>query len=81
VSSFKVTVDATRCRSYGVCVDLSDELFDLDRFGQARVLAAHALDVPEGLRAVAREAAESCPVEAITIREGDGHEDEGGGPT
>jgi ferredoxin len=59
----KVTVDADRCRGHGVCVSLCPEVFSLTDDGYS---VADTDDVPVDSQAVAREAIECCPEQAIT---------------
>lgn len=65
----KVTVDPARCRSYAVCLAVADDLFELDRHGQARIVTEHAEGVPEEYLDLVEEAAEKCPVAAITVEQ------------
>ena len=61
----KVKVDEELCTGCGACADICPEVFDLQD-DVAKVLAE---DVPADLEESVREAAESCPVEAITTEE------------
>jgi ferredoxin len=60
----EVVVDRARCRGYGICAEICSEVFKLDAQG----FAYAAGPVPAGLGDAAREAAESCPEEALAIR-------------
>lgn len=63
----KVSVAVDTCQGYANCVIEADAIFDIDDdTGKATVLQA---TVPAELADDARRAAESCPVEAITIEE------------
>jgi len=62
--SFKVVVDRDLCQDHGQCVFAAPEVFALDDDGRLVVL----VDEPdEALRAKCEEAADVCPVQAITI--------------
>ncbi len=61
----KATVDDT-CTGCGLCPDMCPEVFELGDDGFAKVIAD---PVPESAEDSAREAAQSCPVEAIHIEE------------
>jgi ferredoxin len=64
----RVIVDLSRCQGYANCVQSAPNIFDLDEdTDQAVVLKA---DPPAELHDAARNAALSCPAQAITI-EGD----------
>lgn len=60
----KITVDVERCEGFASCVVSAPELFDLD---DERNVAVVLDPVAEGARALALEAAASCPVRAITV--------------
>lgn len=59
----KASVDEDLCTGCGLCCDLCPGVFEMGD----DVAAAIAEEVPEEDEAVCREAAESCPVSAITI--------------
>lgn len=62
--SFKVVVDFNVCQDHGQCVFAAPEVFQLDDAGRLVVL----VDEPdESLRARVEDAADVCPVQAITI--------------
>jgi ferredoxin len=61
----KAAVDATLCTGCGLCVDTCPEVFEMGD-DTARVIAD---PVPGAAAARAKQAAEECPVEAITITE------------
>jgi len=56
-------VNADTCTGCGLCVDICPEVFDLS--GDVAVLKVDS--VPAEAEETCREAAESCPVEAIHI--------------
>ena len=62
----KVKVDQDLCVGTGSCVSLCPEVFEMNDAG---VSVAKVDEVPAELEDSAREAAESCPVDAITIEE------------
>lgn len=61
----RVTVDDDVCGGHGVCIGLCPTVFSIDDDeGFARVLVD---DVPAGLEASVRNAADRCPSRAIEI--------------
>ncbi|HMD45589.1 MAG TPA: ferredoxin [Acidimicrobiales bacterium] len=60
----KIVLDSQRCTGHGRCYSLAPELFDSDERGHSVVLAP---EVPAGLEAQARTAADNCPESALTI--------------
>jgi len=61
----KAIVDADACTGCGLCVDTCPEVFDLGD----DVATVKTDPVPADAEDDCREAAESCPVEAITLEE------------
>jgi ferredoxin len=61
----KVKVDPDLCTSDEICVQLCPEIFEME--GDKAV--AHTEEVPEHLKDLVKEAAASCPSEAIIIEE------------
>jgi ferredoxin len=61
----KVRVDEETCVGDETCVDICPEIFEMN----GDVAVAKMEEVPENLEEKCREAAESCPVEAIVIEE------------
>jgi ferredoxin len=59
-----VSIDTTRCQGHGRCAIIAPEVFDVDDFGQGKVLVDPC---PGELRATAEEAEYSCPENAITV--------------
>ena len=59
----KAYVDPETCTGCELCVGMCPEVFEI----QGMVSVAKVNPVPVELEASAREAAESCPVEAIKI--------------
>ncbi|MFO8015336.1 MAG: ferredoxin [Phycisphaerae bacterium] len=62
----KVRVDPDLCTGCGVCIDMCPEVFEL----QDDVSVVLVDTVPPEHEDTAREAAEACPVEAISVDEG-----------
>jgi len=61
----KVRVDEEACVGDETCVEICPEIFEM----QGDVAVAKTEEVPEELEGSCKEAAESCPVEAILIEE------------
>lgn len=60
-----VQVDATRCQGHTLCAMIAPESFELDDVdGHAHPIHD---EVPEEHQAAVREAAQSCPEQAITV--------------
>ena len=62
----KVCVDPVLCDGCGPCADICPEAFELNEEGTAVVILD---EVPEELQEACRDAADSCPTEAISIEE------------
>lgn len=63
----KAIVDEDTCTGCGICVDICPEVFELNE--QAEIARVKANPVPPGAEDTCREAAEGCPVEAISLEE------------
>jgi ferredoxin len=63
VTGWRITVDGDRCMGSGVCAGVAPGYFQVDA-GTARPLA-ELVDPDDAVR----DAAESCPTEAITVRD------------
>jgi len=61
----KVRVDEEVCVRDATCVEICPEIFEME----GDVAVAKMGEVPEELERACKEAAESCPVEAILIEE------------
>lgn len=61
----KVQVDEEACVGDGTRTEVCPEVFEM----QGDVAVAKTVEVPEELEGSCKEAAESCPVEAILIEE------------
>ena len=59
-----VVVDRDLCQNHGQCVCAAPQVFELDEEGKLEVLQE---EVGEDLRDAVEEAADVCPVQAITI--------------
>ena len=59
----RVSVDAERCRGYGLCNTIAPELFSLTDAGFSEVTDP---EVPPELEEAVREAVHVCPERAIT---------------
>jgi ferredoxin len=63
----KVKIDLDRCVGHGICRAFLPEVFDIDAMtGQSVVRLS---DIPEQLRERVKQAALSCPEEAIAVVE------------
>ncbi len=60
----KVHVDEDLCIGCGLCADTCPDVFELGDDGKAKVKAEGAADV-----ACAKDAADTCPTEAIAVEE------------
>lgn len=58
----EVKVDKDLCVGCGLCANMAPEVFTMEDDGKAGVLPTAA-----GNEAAAKEAAEACPVSAITV--------------
>ncbi len=61
----RVRVDEELCVGDETCVDICPEVFEM----QGDIAMVKMEEVPEEFQEACREAAESCPVEAIIIEE------------
>lgn len=59
----KIVVDANLCQDHGQCVFAAPEIFSLDDQGHL----VYVSDVDESLRDKAEDAADVCPLQAITV--------------
>jgi ferredoxin len=62
----KASVDPDTCIGCELCPTISPEVFRMEEDGLAHTIVSV---VPSDAEETAREAAESCPVQAITIEE------------
>ncbi|HOU21120.1 MAG: ferredoxin [Kiritimatiellae bacterium] len=60
----KASVDASTCTGCTLCCDIAADVFQMGDDGLAH---AKAEEVPAAAEASAKEAADSCPVGAITV--------------
>ncbi len=61
----KVSVDENLCTGCGLCVDVCPEVFEMPE----ALSIVKATEITAELAEKVKEAAESCPVEAIVIEE------------
>ncbi len=59
----RATVDEAACTGCGLCVDICPEVFELE----GDVARAKMANIPEDLEDCAEDAADDCPMEAITV--------------
>jgi ferredoxin len=62
----RVHVDRDKCADHGQCVFAAPEVFQLDPEGK---LVYHAGELDPGLRDAVEEAADVCPMQAITVED------------
>ena len=62
----KVRIDPELCSGCGPCTDICPEVFELNEKGIAEVKVD---EVPTESQETCKEAADSCPTEAISIEE------------
>lgn len=60
----KVSVDLERCTGHGRCYAICPSVFDEDEAGHCVLLAT---EVASEIAATARQAADNCPEQAITL--------------
>ena len=60
--SYRIVVDRVKCQGIGACVGSAPDVFEIDSEGKAIVINAEGSDDDTIL-----EAAEACPLEAITL--------------
>lgn len=60
----KANVDKDTCIGCGLCPSICPEVFEMDDDGKAKAISG---EVPEGEQDTAKEAEESCPVDAIKV--------------
>jgi ferredoxin len=64
----KVVIDKNICTGCGTCVAICPEIFELQDDLAVNMLGENK-ELPVDYETVCRQAAEACPVEAITIEE------------
>jgi ferredoxin len=62
----KVVVDPDKCADHGQCVFAAPEVFELDADGK---LVYNSGELDESLRDRVEEAADVCPLQAITVED------------
>jgi ferredoxin len=62
----KAIVDQDACISCGACMDAAPEVYSWTDDEKAQAIDG---PIPEGQQQAARDGADSCPVDAITIQE------------
>jgi ferredoxin len=61
----RLEVDPIACQAHGMCAELLPELIELDDWGYPIIAD---VDVPRGLRPLARRAVSVCPTLALRMR-------------
>ncbi len=67
--SYRIVIDRQKCQGIGACVGAAPDVFDLDDGGKAVVINKEGSDEDTIL-----QAAEACPLEAITLYDEDGEQ-------
>lgn len=62
----KLSVDSTRCVGHGRCYTVASELLTFDDDGYVTI-RGQVVDVPDAQASAAREAAASCPEQAVEL--------------
>jgi ferredoxin len=65
----RLRVNPIACEAHGMCAELLPELITLDEWGYPIVLEE---EIPPGLLAHARKAAQACPTLALLVERGHG---------
>lgn len=60
----KVVINKPACCGYGVCADICPGVYKLDEHG---IVYVEDEIVPEGMEALAQEAADACPQSALKL--------------
>ena len=60
----KASIDDGRCRGHGVCTTICPDVFAMTDDGYAEAIVD---EVPAGVEDSAREAADACPENAVTL--------------
>jgi len=66
---YRIVVDRRKCQGIGACVGAAPDVFEIDSEGKAVVTNAAGADDDTVL-----QAAEACPLEAITIYDDEGEQ-------
>ena len=66
---YRIAIDRGKCQGIGACVDAAPGIFELDNEGKVVVIKAGEANDDTIL-----EAAEACPLEAITLYDEDGEQ-------
>lgn len=67
--TYMIRVDRDKCQGIGACVGIAPEVFEIDNEGKAVVISREGADDDTILAA-----AESCPLEAITLLDEEGEQ-------
>lgn len=70
INGLTVRVDRLLCVGFGDCIEVAPELFEFDDEGIATFLTP----LPDAGAEHLRAACESCPVDALTLLDGDGRQ-------
>ena len=69
VHGLRILIDRELCVGFGDCVDVAPEAFRLDEADIAVFVAPETVD-----RVRLLAACDACPVDAITVRDAEGHQ-------
>lgn len=62
----KIKVDPVKCIGCGLCASIAEDCFHLNDQGKAETIEGCGCKEDKGCEVKVKEAAESCPVQAIT---------------
>lgn len=65
-SKYKVTADINSCCGYGLCAQMCPEIYKLDDAG---IVYLETEIIPDALVETAKEGAECCPAQVLTVEE------------
>ena len=66
---YKIFIDKSKCQGIGACVGVAPDVFEIDDEGKSVVIDDDAADDDTIL-----EAAQACPLEAITLYDEEGNQ-------
>lgn len=67
--AYRIVIDRQKCQGIGACVGAAPDVFEIDSAGKATVINKEGADDE-----VILQAAEACPLEAITLYDENGEQ-------